>query len=488
MTTFDRISSVRYRIFLLLLFVIRVQSASAHEPHMEESVGERPILKKHITQEEIVNGQMAFDEIFSAGKHLFDAKFNQLDGQGRPSATGNGKPTQRVPNTEMPMIRTSGPDANSCAGCHIDPRSGGGGDFVANVFVLAQLLDPITFSVEGVFSNERNTLGMMGAGPIELLGREMTADLLAIREKAKQRAAASGTSVTLPLTSKGVSFGRITAHPGGTLDTSGIEGVDADLIIKPFHQKGVVRSLREFTVNAMNHHHGMQAVERFGIDRTGTYDFDLDGIEDELTIGDITAVTLFQAALNTPGQILPKDRRIREAVQRGEMRFEAIGCAGCHKPALVLDNPVFCEPYALNPEGTFSDVTQSVCFDLTKVGEKPRIERLPGGRAVVRAFTDLKRHRICDAEIAHFCNEKLIQGGVPLDQFITRKLWDVGNSAPYGHRGDLSTITEAILGHGGEGRVAREQFAALSSQEQAEVVEFLKSLQVLPPGPHKDKQ
>ena len=75
-----------------------------------------------------------------------------------------------------------------------------------------------------------------------------------------------------------------------------------------------------------------------------------------------------------------------------------------------------------------------------------------------------------------------MQNGVPTDQFLTRKLWDVGNSAPYGHRGDLTTITEAIVAHGAEGRASRDAFNALSQDEQAAIVEFLKTLQVLPEG------
>jgi hypothetical protein len=66
--------------------------------------------------------------------------------------------------------------------------------------------------------------------------------------------------------------------------------------------------------------------------------------------------------------------------------------------------------------------------------------------------------------------------------FLTRKLWDAGNSAPYGHRGDLTTLTQAILAHGGEGRVSRDAFAALSKDDRDEVVEFLKSLQIVPDG------
>ncbi|HLG23225.1 MAG TPA: di-heme oxidoredictase family protein [Candidatus Manganitrophaceae bacterium] len=440
------------------------------------------MLPGHLSQEDITSRKLSFDQIFAAGKRLFDAKFNTLDGQGRPYATGNGKPTGRAPNLDMPMVRTSGPDSNACAGCHNDPRSGAGGDFVANVFVLAQVLDPITYSVDPDFSNERNTLGMMGAGPIELLGREMTRDLHRLRERAKAAAAASGLDVTLPLESKGVSFGSITARPDGTLDFSRLEGVDNDLIIKPFHQKGVVRSLREFTVNAMNHHHGMQAVERFGQGETGSRDFDVDGIEDELSVGDITAATIYQAALNTPGQVLPGRPEARAAVQRGEARFGEIGCAGCHKPQLALENPVFCEPYPLNPKGTFSDASRAYCFDLTQTGEKPRLEKREGKGGVVRAYTDLKRHQICDADLPHFCNERVVQGGVPTGQFITRKLWDAGNSAPYGHRGDLTTLTEAILAHGGEGRSSRDRFGALSAERQAEIIEFLKTLQIVPPG------
>ena len=66
--------------------------------------------------------------------------------------------------------------------------------------------------------------------------------------------------------------------------------------------------------------------------------------------------------------------------------------------------------------------------------------------------------------------------------FITRKLWDVGNSAPYGHRGDLTTITEAILMHGGEARASRDAFDGLFIEDRAALVSFLKTLQVLAEG------
>jgi CxxC motif-containing protein (DUF1111 family) len=129
-----------------------------------------------------------------------------------------------------------------------------------------------------------------------------------------------------------------------------------------------------------------------------------------------------------------------------------------------------------------TEVKRVFSFDLTKEGPGPRLERLPDGRALVRAFTDLKRHKICDEERPHFLNEKLPQAGVGLDTFLTKRLWAVGNTRPYGHRGDLTTILEAILNHGGEARASRLGFEALSSADQGKIVQFLKSLQIVPEG------
>lgn len=468
---------------LLLLAGQGVGSTVAETPH-PMPFPERPALDGYVDQTAIDNGTMGLPEILEAGAKRFTARFSKPDGQGRPAATGDSKPTKRDRTVAPEFIRTSGPDANSCQGCHNQPRMGGSGEFIANVFVLAQFLDPVTESVSSRFSNERNTPGMMGAGAIEMLAREMTADLVRVRETATQRALASGTSVTLPLETKGVSFGSITVRPDGTVDGSAIQGVDPDLVIKPFGRKGVIISLREFTINAMNHHHGMQAIERFGWPRTGQTDFDEDGVPIELTVGDITACTIFQAALPVPGRVVPSDPARRQAAERGEQLFSTTGCASCHIPSMVLNNRFFSEPNPYNRPGNLRPhhVPNPFRFDLTEKGPLLRLERTANGGAIVRAFTDLKRHRICDEKDPFFCNEKLRQDGVPTDEFLTSKLWDVGNSAPYGHRGDLTTITEAILHHGGEARRSRNLFKQLSLREQADIIEFLQSMQVVSEG------
>jgi len=355
----------------------------------------------HIEQQDVVNGKYAFKDLLVHGEHLFIDKPNACDGVGRPATTGAGEHRDPI---QPAFLRTSGPDSNSCSGCHAQPRAGGGGDFVANVFVLAQAKDPVTFSIAGEESDERNTLGMFGSGAIEMAAREMTAEL-----QSKARPLPDGSHT---LTTKGVSF-KIEKLGGAIVRAWGI---DKDLVVKPFHQAGVVVSLRQFTVNAFNHHHGIQAEERFDLNPAKGLrpDFDEDGISRELTIGDITAATVWQAHLPLPKQVLPADPAAREQIQHGTQLFTAIGCAECHTPVLPLTSSLYSEPNPYNPPDTWSDTSQAYRFDLKT--------------HKVKAYTDLKRHNLCDSDIRYYCNEQLPQGrpeqdGHPgTEYFITRKL------------------------------------------------------------------
>ena len=304
----------------------------------------------------------------------------------------------------------------------------------------------------------------------------MTVELKATAEEAIEEARRTGNDVTVDLVTKGVSFGRITARRDATIDFSELEGVDEDLVIRPFQQKGVVVSLREFGVKAMNSHFGMQASEQF---RDGV-DFDRDGYVDELTRGDMTALVVFQATLPVPGQVLPADPEARAAVEKGRELFSSINCVSCHIPELRVDSPIFAEPSPFNPRGKLlpTDVNSPLLVDLTVAGPGPHLQRQPDGSVLVPAFTDLKRHRMGDL----LDNEVLIQDGVPTDEWLTRKLWGFASEPPFLHHGRATLISEAILAHGGEAQEARDAFAALSQDDQAAVVEFLKTLQILPEG------
>jgi CxxC motif-containing protein (DUF1111 family) len=178
--------------------------------------------------------------------------------------------------------------------------------------------------------------------------------------------------------------------------------------------------------------------------------------------------------------VIPRQAAVEAAIHKGEATFQQIGCADCHRPALVLNNSVYSEPNPFNPAGTLrpSDVAHPFTFDLTREGPGPRLERMSDGRAIVRAFTDLKRHRMGSL----LGNEQLVQEGVPTDAFITRKLWGIASEPPFLHNGRATTLTEAVLAHGGEAQAARDAFTALNASDRSGVVEFLKSLRILPAG------
>jgi CxxC motif-containing protein (DUF1111 family) len=76
--------------------------------------------------------------------------------------------------------------------------------------------------------------------------------------------------------------------------------------------------------------------------------------------------------------------------------------------------------------------------------------------------------------------------GDPLDPFfITARLWGVADTAPYLHDGRATTLTEAILLHGGEAQAARDDFDALSDEEKEKVLAFLRTLRA-PLHPSRD--
>lgn len=76
------------------------------------------------------------------------------------------------------------------------------------------------------------------------------------------------------------------------MDTSRVDGVDADLIVRPLQWKGNFAFVREFNRDASNNEIGMQPVETTGDDVDG----DFDGVANEFTIGDQTALAIYLAA------------------------------------------------------------------------------------------------------------------------------------------------------------------------------------------------
>ena len=364
-------------------------------------------------------------------------------------------------------------------------------------------------------TNDRKTIGMNGSGFVEMLAREMTADL-----QAERNATPPGNSSQL--TSKGVSFGTLTHNADGTWNTSRVQGLAApslstkgttppSLIIRPLHQVGNVISIRQFSNNAFNHHHGMQSEERFGLNA----DPDGDGFTNELTTADLTAVSLFQATLSVPGRVIPNDPAVEHANIMGEAVFDKIGCATCHAtlPLTSNNNPglpgqpgwIYFEPNPYNPAvgpnapnlqlgpANYPVSAPALTVDLTSnTLPLPRLQA-DLGSVMVEAYTDLKLH-----DISTTSNPATDPECEALDQnqpagspaffagnckFITRKLWGFYNQGgAFMHHGKFTTAREAVEAHNGEALSQRLAFDALPANLQNSLIEFLKSLQVLPPG------
>ena len=463
------------------------------------------------------NGQefmIPLRDLIRFGEHLFTAMWTVEDGGGRPLTKGTGSP---LSDPTTPLVfprnfnRVSAPDTNSCSGCHNKPFVGGGGDIVGNVFVLGQRFDFATFDGSDVMptrgsadeagrattlqtiADSRKTVGMFGSGFIEMLARQITEDLQQIRDLTPL-----GTSRRL--VSKGISFGVIGRRVDGTWDTSGVTGISApslltsgpadppSLVLRPLHQAANVVSLRQFTNNAFNHHHGIQSEERFGHD----VDADGDGFVNELTRADVTAATVFQATLPVPGRVLSRDRDVRHAVVNGEKKFKDIGCATCHIPSLPLTNQgwMYSEPNPFNPSGNLRvGDAPTLMVDLTSAElPGPRLKPIHGV-VQVPAYTDLKLHDITSGpdDPNHEALDMNQPAGSPAffagnGKFITRKLWGIANQHSFGHHGLYTTMRQAVLAHAGEAQRSRVQFEGLSDYDGNSIIEFLKSLQLLPPG------
>lgn len=407
-----------------------------------------------LLQSDIDVGLYGHDYLFKAGDALFGHEFRREDGY----ATSVFPQLQRVHQG----VR-GGLDTFSCAGCHSVGGPDGAGGPTQNAF-LGGDGDRISSA------NVRNAPAALGLGLVQALAAEMSKTLQTQRDEAITAAVESGAPAAITLSAKSVDFGTLVAMPDGTVDTSGVEGVSEDLVVRPFGWKGSGARLRRFIEDAARIHFGVQShVLALGhqsepdVDRLGSgpnwYDPDNDGIARELEEGILTAGAVYLALLETPVILPPRDPILIARWGEGAQLFDAVGCAGCHRVDLVLTDITWEEmpdttggpPYVVN---------------LLTDGEGPR------GTQSVKLFSDLKRHSM-GAELADPYED---ESGVPRDVFLTRPLWGLAETAPYLHDGRAATIPEAILAHGGEAQASRDAFAALTPVEQASLHIFLLSL------------
>jgi cytochrome c peroxidase len=451
----------------------------------------------HCSMFGILNAADRFGAAFTCGDNHFQTHFNAVDGVG--ANVGNSTRFTRMPRADKRgtapaewanhvPARATGPNADSCNSCHDQAGDDGSGGASENVH-----RDP-GHTGNAQLMIQRNTPHLFGIGALQRLAEEMTAEI-------KAQAAAGQ-----PLSSKGVSFGTVSAR----------QGIDSDLVVKPLQWKGSVAFVRAFVRDAGHNEIGMQGVELVG----DNVDGDGDGVANELGIGDITALSVYQGAqprpttkleLNSIGLLTPALTAAEiSQINAGAVVFNnaALGCVSCHKPSLIINNANAQEPSAssfyrdLNFPSGVSAVSKSVdpnnpvrwnlttdlpdnafAFNGSTLGN---FEKSGATGAVVRLFGDLKRHFMGGAILSTGSTSGLAEqisetepgvftGNGPAT-FLTENLWGVGTSPPYMHDGRASTLTEAILEHGGEAAASRDAFKALSQTDAQNMLAFLNNL------------
>lgn len=413
------------------------------------------------------------------GRQIFQRKFLRSQGQGPLVNDGAGDI-----NTNLALGAGL---SDSCAGCHARPRGSGGfgGDVVTR-------------------PDSRSAPHLFGLGIKEMLADEITTDLRAIRAQAISQAQAAHASVTKTLTSKGINYGSITAHADRSVDTSQVQGVDTDLRVRPFFAHGGTISIREFLVGAFQNEMGLQAVDPdlmaahkgariitpSGMVLDGSTDSieapptadpnadpDGDGVVNEIPTSLVDHLEFYLLNYFKPGTY--EQTRI---TAKGLRVFKEIGCAQCHIPDLKIDRDrrvADVETVYDTTNGIFNNLfaTATPLYSQTDDGSGfPSLKRPKLGSFLVRnIFADFKRH-----DLGPNFYERNYDGTVQ-KQFMTRPLWGVGSTAPYGHDGRSVNLTEVIMRHGGEAQAARDAFANLSPVEQGSLLLLLNSLVLFPP-------
>ncbi len=501
----------------------------------------------HVDQQELLDlvlaGQddEAFDEAFELGDELFATLFNAIDGVG--ANVGRGQRFTRLPRSDLKgagewfqhtPARVTGPNSNACNSCHFRPFEDGAGDASANVH-----RDPFRTGLIGQFV-QRNTPHVFAPGAIQRLAEEMTDELQARRLSLVNAVCNQGGTRSVTLIAKLVNYGTLSATRAATnpcrvtFNTDAVRGIDfqgsvdnpdalPDLIVRPFQWKGSVPFLRDFNRGASHNELGMQAVEVVG----DNVDGDFDGVRNEMTVGDQTALAVYMAAQPRPttltelaslGLIEPLPAARVQAINRGAQVFGQIGCASCHIPALAINRPIFSEPSrnaayrdgtafpaGQDPVARGVDPANPIEFDLTRdqpdnhiplpngtIFNLGALRRDNSGRGIVDLYGDLKRHEM-GPRLAESVNEIAGDDVTPIplsprnrhtpSTFLTENLWGVASTPPYMHDGRATTLAEAILEHAtsassdpSEAAPARRAYLNLPLTDKRAVIAFLENL------------
>lgn len=167
------------------------------------------------------------------------------------------------------------------------------------------------------------------------------------------------------------------------------------------------------------------------------------GSSSPAVISDIEAFANFMRMLAPPTPASPTP-----SGEKGRATFAAIGCVHCHTPSLTTG--------AMTASGSSTSPSAAL------------------SKQTVNLFSDLLVHHMGTG-----LADGITQGGAGPDEFRTAPLWGVGQRVFFLHDGRTSNLVEAIRAHRSRGSEANrviEHFDKLGTQEQQEIIDFLRTL------------
>jgi CxxC motif-containing protein (DUF1111 family) len=167
------------------------------------------------------------------------------------------------------------------------------------------------------------------------------------------------------------------------------------------------------------------------------------GNSNTAVISDIEAFANFMRMLAppTPAPATPSS-------ENGRATFAKIGCIHCHTPSLTTGAKI-ASGSSTSPSAALSNQTANLYSDLI-------VHHMGKGLA-----------------------DGITQGGAGPDEFRSAPLWGVGQRVFFLHDGRTTNLLEAIRDHrspGSEANKVIENFNRLTTQQQQEILDFLRSL------------
>lgn len=285
-----------------------------------------------------------------------------------------------------------------------------------------------------------------------------------------------------------------------------------------FGWKAQTATLPEFVRDACANEIGLQVPGADQAKHPMHLDYEPAGFD--LNQAQLASLTTYVASLPAPKRITPADESLAAIAHRGRQLFAKAGCAECHVETLsaglenfysdlllhdmgskladpvpasaktVLLNisieeneatplsPIANQPTRNSQSRRSTRVASPVRISsIQLVSSSPRPSRQPtggsyGGSSTPSSPGMLSRNGAGTVTMT-------VPKVVPTNrkqEWRTPPLWGVAETGPYLHDGRASTLTEAILYHGGEAKFSVRRFLQLAPADRIAVVEFLKTL------------